>query len=36
VEPEAALLTAEEEENEIPPLFKKVRAPPEYSIYVNT
>jgi hypothetical protein len=36
MEPEAAPLTVEEEKKEVPPPFAEVRAPPEYSICVNT
>jgi hypothetical protein len=35
VKPEAALLTTEEEEKEVSPLFEEVRALPEYSTYVD-
>jgi hypothetical protein len=35
IELEAAPLTAEEKEKEIPPPFKEVRAPPEYSTYID-
>jgi hypothetical protein len=35
IEPEAVPPTAEEEKDEVPPPFKEVRAPPEYSIYAD-